>query len=355
MVRPLRSTDLWHPRGFVVLPDEQQVPYWTPDGEDNTRVPMPIKAIAWDWGIVGRYMVDANGEMEMKENQGVRMYVYSTLDNVRDVFKADPRQVTRSALGPLALMDMSGWSVDSQWEQIDMESERGLRMQEEYAEGQGVRQYLKLESGEPFNEDNEFHLDTANNEVIVSNPAYIAYLRKWLLAFWRLLDEEVAVARPEKVDRAASKRAQRLGRVPNDGDVVRVVRLRKIVDIDSGEPMPFPEVARRFSYRWRVKPFWRHLQRGMGLLDGDELILDATWPWERKDGGPVHVRLTDEVGMRERVTVESAVGGIIKLAWKPNLLTGWVEVERTFPVREHTRGAKDGMLIERYDVVSVER
>jgi hypothetical protein len=119
--------------------------------------------------------------------------------------------------------------------------------------------------------------------------------------------------------------------------------------------MPLPEVAKRFTHRWRVKQFWRHLHRGMGLLEGDQLILDATWPWTRPDGGDVHLRLTDEEGRWERVTIKSAVGGIITLQWKPNLKQGFVEVDRLALVREHTRGAQDGMLIERYDVVSVER
>jgi hypothetical protein len=239
---------------------------------------------------------------------------------------------------------MTSWAVDMEWEVLSHEESEEWHQKRVDSNDNTI---LLRERGEGVYRD--------RSRLVVATASYVGFLRKWLLSFWNLLDEEVAVAFPEKPDRAAQKRAQRMGRLPNDGDIVRVVRLRKIIDIDSKEPLDFPEIARRFNHRWRVRSHWRHLQRGLGLLDGTELLVDANWTWESRDGRDLNLRLTDEEGLRERVTIASVEGGIITLAWRPRLKQGYVEVERMAWVNEHSAGAQGGFLVERYDVVSVER
>jgi hypothetical protein len=132
---------------------------------------------------------------------------------------------------------------------------------------------------------------------------------------------------------------------------------------DREKPYPLDSLARHYAHRWPVRQFWRHLQRGMGLLDGTELILDEEWPWVSRDGRPLTLRITDAQGLRERVEIEEVVGGqgkdnrggILKLRWAPRVAQGYVEVERLAYIPEHTAGLAGGFVVERYDVVSVER
>jgi hypothetical protein len=249
------------------------------------------------------------------EGMGVQMWAWATREECTRAWGSDPQRL-RELFGPAMLIDNTGWAVDAAWEAA-----------EDGAQG------TILPGG------------------TVRASAHVARYRAFLKALWRLLDEEIAQMDNYR-DKAAARRAQRLGRIPGDGDVVRVVRLRKISWAeDPDRRVPLPELVRAFTHRWWRRAHWRHLQRGMGVLEGDTILLDTAYRW----AADVHLRLTDAAGRRERATIAHVTDGVATLAWTPNLAQGMVEVERLAHVREHTAGAEFGFLVERYDVHVLER
>jgi hypothetical protein len=325
--QPLRSTDPWAPRAFVVLPPPG-LPYWAPEGEllhgDGL---IYCQALAWDWASVGHRTTD-DPYAPAVEGMGVQLWAWATRQECERAWGSDPERL-RELFGPAMLIDNTGWAVDAEWESA--------------ADG--------IEAGPAI-------LPTGR----IRASVHVARYRAFVKALWRLLDEEIAVIDLER-NHAAARRAQRLGRIPNDGDVVRIVRLRKVGWHDGEQrEMTMTEMGERlFSHRWWRRAHWRHLNRGTALLEGATILLPDTYTsadghlrqarWE--DG--VQLRLTDAFGRRERITVTTVAGGIGTLQWAPMLAQGMVEVERLANVREHTAGAEDGWLVERYDVHVLER
>lgn len=312
---PLRSTDPWCPSGFVVLP-RPGLEYWSPEGAGGQGGPIRVRYIAWEWSDIGRYVDDDPDHTQA--SQGVRLWAYTDwFECVRGWGLGEHNRASLIAQhGKVVLLDMMGWAVDAEWEATD--DDRG----------------------------------SVSSEGVVGAAEHVARLRRYVKALWRLLDEQVVQAVIER-DGPTSRRARRAGRIPNDGDVVRVLRLRRIGVHPSGRPMSTEEMAAKFSYRWRVRAHWRHLERGEATLDGDQLQLSTEHRWTAE----VLLRLTDANGRRERVKIASVDPDtcVATLAWSPRLVAGAVRVERLAHVREHTSGAADGWLVERFDVVSVER
>lgn len=316
---PLRSTDPWAPMGLIVL-SPPGLDYWAPEGEHTASASgrLPVQYIGWDVTSVGR-RTSSNPVEATTPGQGVGLWTWAAPDTCAAAWDADAEQLRQWA-GPAMLIDHTAWAENAPWEATTS------------AHGE------------------------VRDDGTVMAAVHVARLRSWVRALWKLLDEEVAVAERER-DAHVGRRARRMGRLPRlDGDVVRVVRLRKYVDAETGEPLTIPQLARRFTHRWWVRAHWRHLGRGDGYLDGDQLLLNSDLNWEPgRDQAEVHLNLIDADGRQERVTIATITEGLATLTWPPRLVQGVVEVERLARVREHTSGAEFGLVIERYDVVSVER
>ena len=326
---PLRSTDPWCPSGFMFLP--RPVRYWAPrinpdDPEAMVTEPLDIIAIAWSTGPVGA----PDGKGGFNPGMGLQLWVYGTVadltkyilrgaDAVTREPPVTPQEVSRS-FGPLPLLDTSAWAVDVVWE----------RQSEEEAETlEGIK--------------------TANPLMTVP---WVADTRKLLKAVWRLLDQEIVVAEPAKIGRAGERRSKR-ARPRMDGDAVNILRLRRIVDINTHEKIDVPTLAQRLApkHAHRVRGHWRHLYRGDGLIDNDgrTILLDNQYHWKDCPS----LRLTDSSGVQERVTIRSYDhNGLALLQWETHL-RGLVEVERLANIPNHIRGL--GLLIERYDVIDLSR
>lgn len=336
-VRPLRSTDLWAPEGLIIFDDEGKLPYFTPDGPDDTFVPARIRALAWKWTEVGHFE-----DQKLVPGLGVRLFMYADYDDIHEYLFEEARDPSYTPPlydahdhGPWILIDSTSWAVDTTWESLtDLAG-------------------LAQAGGAPNNFDTVAKLNNGfvDKDDHVHLMPHVTFVRKWLVAYWHLLDEEIAVVKSEKVPRPAQKRALRLGRIPDDGDKVRVIRLRRVVDIDNQEPVPMEDMAKMWSHQWTVRPHWRHLYRGQGILGGVHLLLDDARAKYLQAG---HVlRLTDIDGRRERVEIAESDNGLVTLKWAPLVYNGEVEVERLSYVREHRKG--EGFHVERYDVISVER
>ncbi len=100
-------------------------------------------------------------------------------------------------------------------------------------------------------------------EVVTSFNAVpkISYLRRWLLALWRLMWQEILHPDPFRVDRPAYKRAVRLMPQRHDGDVLRIIRLRKIDEtVDDWMP-DGGNAMRELRHGYVRRGHWRTLHR----------------------------------------------------------------------------------------------
>ena len=89
----------------------------------------------------------------------------------------------------------------------------------------------------------------------------VSYLRRWLLALWRLMWQEILHPDPFRLDRPAQKRAMRQFPHREVGDVLRVIRLRKIDETaDEWSPDGGAE-GRELSHGYWRRGHWRTLHR----------------------------------------------------------------------------------------------
>lgn len=99
------------------------------------------------------------------------------------------------------------------------------------------------------------HVSAANTSPKVS------YVRRWLLALWRLMWQEILHPDPFHLDRPAFKRMVKLMPQKQDGDVLRIIRLRKI-DETADEWLPSGgDAMRELSHGYWRRGHWRTLHR----------------------------------------------------------------------------------------------
>lgn len=87
--------------------------------------------------------------------------------------------------------------------------------------------------------------------------------QKFLIALFRLMQQEVGVSVREQPDRASRRRAARAG-LPTDLHVVRLRRPRYVGEPAEGHGM------REWTCRWFVRFHWRHLDRPTEHSDGGQ-------------------------------------------------------------------------------------
>jgi hypothetical protein len=92
------------------------------------------------------------------------------------------------------------------------------------------------------------------NAALVSKA--VGNTRRWLLALWRFMGQEIVVSEPAFLDRAARRRAERAGQDAS----VTVVRLRRVQHPDAPDTDRIG--GRLWTMRWWVSGHWRTLYRG---------------------------------------------------------------------------------------------
>ncbi len=340
--RPLRDVDPFMPYGFIFF-GGKGLPYFSAQPVSEWTY---IRALSWGPHQVGiakdsPVTEDMQLEAPLQGTEGaiqgiahglaINLYVdYESAEQSfaflkRDGLVADRSEFARHLkeqrphLGPLIFLDHNPWAYGFPWAMLSSpEPDTGSLGPDGYP-------LLALHTGN---------------------------MRRFLLAYWQLLEEQV-VAVERKYDRPAAKRAQRIRKLM-DGDVVHVARLRRLYDERTGEEMTHQRLVERFTHRWRVRSHWRHYDRGQGLLEDHRVLLDHAFKWPR-DG--VVLRLTDPTtGLQEKVRAVTIENDVATLQWAPTRIKeGVVEIERVGWIKGHASGAHGGPLVERYDVISVER
>lgn len=220
---PLRPDRIPEPNGVLIL--AKPLPYWNPhDGLDS----MPIRAIAW---------VETKVELPEagRTGDGITLIPYTDMAAVQALRVKMGGESWIDEWGvapPFYPLDATGWGYGMDW----VEGEEG----EEYAESK--------------------------------QAPHIAQLRRWLLALWVFMsDEIVPVDRHPHLPRSSRRRAERSKKMLEDG-IATVVHLRKKQwserERPEGEENEDQEPI-EWSHSWIVRGHWRRLRNpDTGKFDG---------------------------------------------------------------------------------------
>jgi hypothetical protein len=105
----------------------------------------------------------------------------------------------------------------------------------------------------------------------------VGWVRRWLLAYWRLLWQEILDPEPFHLDRAFRRRLQRVRPIPDSGDVLRVIRMRKVYD--ERDFIPGDREPTELAHgHWR-RAHWRRIHRDTI----DERLVWVKGHWVRPD------------------------------------------------------------------------
>jgi hypothetical protein len=211
---PLREDMLPEPNGVLIL--GEVMPYWNPlDGEDS----FPLRAIAW-------YETEIELPESRETTTGITLICYTDSELVRwkrDEWGMGPWPKEMGSMPPLYPIDLTAWGFGVEWGEAGPDEERG--------------EFLKA--------------------------PHIAYLRRWLLALWVFMaDEIVPMERDPRVPRPVEKRAKRGWPKKHWEDgMATVVHLRRQQprerdereDDEEREPV-------MWSHSWIVRGHWRKLK-----------------------------------------------------------------------------------------------
>lgn len=211
---PLYPTDLPAPAGLIVFEYPLMLPDIDAEGRWSDDVQVAIRGILWSTRNVTRFTEDN----EPYEGLGIRYVMYSSYDSFD--FKNAVGEMGEGAkrLGTW-VVDSSGWSFGTPWK------------------------------------DGGWEDDTSHGAVHASS----AMVRRFLLAYMRWTWDRILVPRthtPKKPERKRFLRAT--GRPPEDG-YVKVLRLRREVEMEeAGFDREAIEAAGfKYGHQWQVRGHWR--------------------------------------------------------------------------------------------------
>lgn len=228
---PLFPTDPPTKSGFAVFERPWTMVDLHPDtGEVVPELQIPIRAVGWyetPVSVVGEPLADAG--------MGLQLFFYTDCKSYNTVYLPTLAKYN-PAIEPIGgdirddpmVMDVAPWRYGMSW-----------RPTEDL-------------------EDAEDHMGYENHAVV----ANVGEGRRFMLAFFRLMWQELLVAEPwDGVNRAERKRWARVGRtLPDDGGI-KLVKLRKMRrPLAPGFDRPDEdEDSRRWKldHRIMVRPFWR--------------------------------------------------------------------------------------------------
>lgn len=217
---PLEETDLPARSGFVYFRQGLPIKETPQEYEMGPGVQQvwdfTIRAIRWyahtipgrDWSIEPLV-------------EGVSMAIY--VDKPAE-WSVQHILLPTSSSGPMMLFDWTGWAFHKPWWTVQSIED------EERAYGDGA------------------------------TISTISLIRRYLLAFFRLCWQRIAMVTGQRADRALFRRAQRIGLTAPDMGTIKVVLLRKPVQMhryeDDDEEVDRPK--REWTHRWIVSAHWRN-------------------------------------------------------------------------------------------------
>lgn len=238
---PLFPTDLPCPSGLAVLETPIIVPDLDPEwGTVNARIKMPVRAVGWHSRPVGNKLGDA-------EVPGVWLIFYTDQQSYEDVYLPSVRDAYAASGRGTAGLPERGEIV---WPEELLPIEVNP-----WAFGSGW-----ANAGDDIRDAN-----VAEGTVVAS----VAYERRWTLSFFRLIWQRILTPTTEPWDRAARRRADRVG--INAQRDVTILKLRRVAD-DVGEPrVPDDERGWTLNHRVIVRGHWRRQwYRSLGPVGDDD-------------------------------------------------------------------------------------
>ena len=235
---PLLEEVVPSPAGVVMMPGFERLMNYSSDvdyAEYGGEHEVPLVAIGWR---MTDEVLDAHGDV----TGGVDIFIYSSKDWAAEVGDSPRWRVDYPST--FVTIDRTPWAYGIPWREPRDEAEAAERM--EVVDGE--RKYVDA---------------VFTNEGLVVSDTHVARLRRFLLALWTFMADEIVT--PTKVDlpRPNMKRLVRSGHmaeIPDDG-ALRIIHLRRYADDGEHEHDPDAE-APFWSHRWYVRPHWRRLASG---------------------------------------------------------------------------------------------
>jgi hypothetical protein len=227
---PLYITDVPAESGLIVFEYPITIPDLHPDtGAIVPGLDMPIRAISWQvtevYARADAWEHPIDEMTEMEKHPGISYVLYTDRESYQTLFipsaerelpehVAAYRYYDRFHGEPFWAVDVSGWGFGLKWQR----------------DGTLIPRH---------DHDQGYIHDT------------VAYIRRWLLAYFRWTWQRILVPQTYKPSRPEIRRMTRAGMVPEDGHM-KIIRLRREVEAEArGEKTDSVEWRR--SHQWIVK------------------------------------------------------------------------------------------------------
>lgn len=232
------TEDIIPPAGVLMRPGGGMlVDYSIPVEDQEEAEVWEIVAIAW--------RIDTVAKADVTEGPGASILLYGRRAWAHEVGMIDDRYSSE-----FVLIDRTPWGCGVRWaEGVDDRSYEERKRLTPLPDKDGTLAYA--------------HVPNVDEEGRVLADAHVARVRRFLLALWTFMADEVVVPHAQRLPRPNQKRLVRSGRmaeIPEDG-ALRIIHLRRYAESDGREPDPDAE-APNWSHRWYVRGHWRRLASG---------------------------------------------------------------------------------------------
>jgi hypothetical protein len=226
----LHSDDLPYDQGLVIF--DRPMPYFDyledRGGKSSELARMPLRAIAWSRATSVGKRDFLTGEKSVSD--GIFMWVYTDLAFINEVYRDElvVRQAPPMAGPHLLLVDITAWLFDD----------------ELWSDG---TEEQTLPQG-PFME----------REPDRKLSPHMSLLRRYILALFLFMKQEIVATTHERPPRPARRRAERAGLTSPDSIVV--IHLRRMKHASKGSDEDEAERQEvEWSHRWIVRAHWRQI------------------------------------------------------------------------------------------------
>jgi hypothetical protein len=235
---PLLEEVIPSPAGVVMMPGFEHILDYssTVDHAADQHV-VPVIAIGW---VMSEQVQRAGSE---DVGGGVDIFLYSSKQWAA-VMGGSAKWLTDYP-SQFVTIDRTPWAYGVPWRAPKDDNEASARLEVV----NGERKYIE---------------GIFTDEGVIVADDHVARLRRFLLALWSFMADEIVVPKRVDLPRPNMKRLVRSGHmaeIPEDG-ALRIIQLRRYAD-DGIEREHDPDAEPPFwSHRWYVRPHWRRLASG---------------------------------------------------------------------------------------------
>jgi hypothetical protein len=225
----LHSSDLPYDQGLVIFDRPMTYFDYLTDAEKGVKkhelAVMPLRAIGWSHATTV-------GRKDRTVGQGIFLWVYTDLDFINGVYAEEFLTTNTTPIhGPkLILVDITAWLFDD----------------ELWSDAVGDDAIPQGPLMDPLGE----------NRVIAQ---HMGLLRRYILALFLFMKQEIVAASEERPPRPAKRRAERPGLSTPDSIVVIHLRRVKQKSKDETEDEAAEREHVEWSHRWIVRAHWRQI------------------------------------------------------------------------------------------------